>query len=181
MDVVDIALYTRHCVRYSLFSGQSGFDLQLRLPLLLLISLSVLFNYVVWQCFWRCWYCNNSGSKCFSCKSYDFYCSWGSTSSHVSWTISTSICFRILSKHWVELYSGISIKQTLYKADISLRRTFYLGTDGFTVKLLWKNLYKANNYKVDSRKTDTFFVPQMNFLPKNNLSKVDTGTKTIFT
>ena len=29
--------------------------------------------------------------------------------------------------------------------------------------------------------TDTFFEPQMNFLPKNNLYKVDTGTKTIFT
>ena len=78
-------------------------------------------------------------------------------------------------------YSGISIKRTLYKAYISLKRTVYLGTDGFTVKLLWKNLYKADNYKADSRKTDTFFVPQMNFLPKNNLYKADTGTKTIFT
>ena len=44
-----------------------------------------------------------------------------------------------------------------------------------------KNLYKADNYKADSRKTDTFFVPQMNFLPKNNLYKADTGTKAIFT
>ena len=32
--------------------------------------------------------------------------------------------------------SGISIKRTLYKADISLRRIVYLGTNGFTVKLL---------------------------------------------
>ena len=41
------------------------------------------------------------------------------------------------------MYSGISIKRTLYKADISLKRTVYLGMDGFTVKLLRKNLYKA--------------------------------------
>ena len=33
---------------------------------------------------------------------------------------------------------------------------------------------KADNYKTDSRKTDTFFVPQMKFLPKNNLYKADT-------
>ena len=44
-----------------------------------------------------------------------------------------------------------------------------------------KNLYKVDNYKADSRKTDIFFVPQMNFLPKNDLYKADTGTKTIFT
>ena len=44
-----------------------------------------------------------------------------------------------------------------------------------------KNLYKADNYKADSRKTDTFFVPQMNFLPRDNLYKADTGTKAIFT
>ena len=79
------------------------------------------------------------------------------------------------------MYSGISIKRTLYKADISLIGTVYLGTDGFTVKLLRKNVHTADNYKADSRKTDTFFVPQMNFLPKNNLYKADTGTKTVFT
>ena len=44
--------------------------------------------------------------------------------------------------------------------------SLYLGTDGFTVKLLLENLYKTDNYKADSRKTNTFFVPQMNFLPK---------------
>ena len=79
------------------------------------------------------------------------------------------------------MYSGISIKQILYKADISLRQTVYLGTDGFTVKLLRKNLYKADNYKAESRKADFFFVPQMNIFLKNNLYKGDTGTKTIFT
>ena len=42
-----------------------------------------------------------------------------------------------------------------------------------------RNLYKADNYKAESRKTDNFFVPQINFLPKNNLYKADTGTKTI--
>ena len=73
------------------------------------------------------------------------------------------------------------IQWNLYKADISLRRTVYLGKDGFTVKLLWKNLYKVDSYKADSRKMDTLFVPQMNFLPKNNIYKADTGTKTIFT
>ena len=41
-----------------------------------------------------------------------------------------------------------------------MRRTVYLGADGFTVKLLPKNLYKVDNHKADSRKTDTFFVPQ---------------------
>ena len=58
------------------------------------------------------------------------------------------------------IYSGISKKLTLYKADISLRQKVYLGTDGLTVKLLFKILYKA-----DSRKTDTFFMPQMTVLP----------------
>ena len=55
---------------------------------------------------------------------------------------------------WRSVYSGISVKQTLYKAGISLRWTVFLGTDGFTVKLLWKNLCKADNYKADSRETD---------------------------
>ena len=36
-------------------------------------------------------------------------------------------------------YSRISFEHTLYKVDFSLRRTVYLGTGGFTVKLLWKN------------------------------------------
>ena len=54
-------------------------------------------------------------------------------------------------------YSGFPIKWTPCKADIFLRRTVYLGMDGFTVKLLWKNIYKVDNYKADSRKTDTFF------------------------
>ena len=36
----------------------------------------------------------------------------------------------------IQCYSVISIKQTLYREDICLRRTVYLGTDGFTVKLL---------------------------------------------
>ena len=80
----------------------------------------------------------------------------------------------------IKKYSGISIKRTLYKADIILRRTVYLGTDGFRVKLLWKDLYKANNYKVDSRKTDTFYVAQMNFLPKNNLYKKGHRYENIF-
>ena len=78
-------------------------------------------------------------------------------------------------------YTGISIKGKLYKVDIRLRWTVYLRTDGFKVKLSWKSLYKADNYKADSRKMDTFFVPQMNFLPKNNLYKVDTSTKTVST
>ena len=39
----------------------------------------------------------------------------------------------------------------------------------------------GDNYKEDSRKTETFFMPQMNFLLKNSLYKADTGTKTIFT
>ena len=38
--------------------------------------------------------------------------------------------------------------------------------------------YNPDNYKADSGKT--IFVPHMNFLPKNNLYKADTGTKTIF-
>ena len=60
-------------------------------------------------------------------------------------------------------YSEISIKRALYKADISSRRTVYPGTDGFTVKLLWKNLYKADSYKADSRKTDIFSCPKWTF------------------
>ena len=55
------------------------------------------------------------------------------------------------------------LQWNLYKAYTSLRRTVYLGTDGFTVEFLWKNLCKVENYKADSRKMDTFFVPQMNF------------------
>ena len=35
MDVVDVALYTRHLVRHSLFNEQFRFDLQLHLRLLL--------------------------------------------------------------------------------------------------------------------------------------------------
>ena len=60
-------------------------------------------------------------------------------------------------------YNGISIKPTLYEADISLRRTVYLGPDGFAVKLLWKQLYKEDNYKADKRKTDTFSCPKWTF------------------
>ena len=36
------------------------------------------------------------------------------------------------------------------------------------------NVYEADNYKADSRKTDTFFAPQLNFLSKTNFYKVDT-------
>ena len=63
-------------------------------------------------------------------------------------------------KYWLFLYSGISIKRALYKVEISLRQTVYLRTGGFTVKLLWKNLCKADNYKADSRNTDTFSCPK---------------------
>ena len=83
-------------------------------------------------------------------------------------------------------YSGISIKRTPYKADISIRRTVTPCTDGYTVKLSLKNLYKADIYKADiykadSYKTDTFFVHQMKFSPKTTLCKADTGCrKTIF-
>ena len=78
---------------------------------------------------------------------------------------------------WHSVYSGISVRRTLYKAGISLRRTVFLGTDGFTVKLLWKNLCKADNYKANSRETDIFFVSQMKFLPIYNLYKADKFTK----
>ena len=47
-----------------------------------------------------------------------------------------------------------------------LRRTVYLGADRFTVKLLWKNLYKVDNYKADSRKTDSFLCLKWNFCLK---------------
>ena len=78
-------------------------------------------------------------------------------------------------------YSEISIKRTFYKAEISLRRTVYLGTDVFRVKLLWKNLYKSDYYKAFNCKMDTFFVLQMKFLSKINLYKAGTGTTTIST
>ena len=38
--------------------------------------------------------------------------------------------------------------------------------DGFTIKLLQKNLYKTDTYKADSQKMDTFLVYQMKILPK---------------
>ena len=83
--------------------------------------------------------------------------------------------FKNICKH-----SGISIKWTLYKVDISVDWQLIQERKVFTVKLLWKNLYTADNYKADSRKTNTFFVPQMNILPKNNLYKADTGKKNNF-
>ena len=93
---------------------------------------------------------------------------------------SSSSRFRVISGRLL-YYSVIPIKRTFYKADISLRRTVYLGRDWFTVKLLWKNLLIADNYKAQSCKTDTFFVPQINFLTTNNFFKAYIGTKTIFT
>ena len=72
---------------------------------------------------------------------------------------------------WRSVYSGISVKRTLYKAGISLRRTVFLGTDGFTVKLLWKNLCKKDNYKAGSRETD------IEIFAYNNLYKADKFTK----
>ena len=78
------------------------------------------------------------------------------------------------------------IQWNLYKAD-SLSSGHLFKTDSLSrnrwiySETLMKKSLKADNYKADNRKTDTFFVPQMNSLPKNNLYKADRGTKTIFT
>ena len=63
-------------------------------------------------------------------------------------------------------YNGISVKCIPFKAGTYLRRTMVPYTDGFTVKILQKNIYKADTYKADSHKTDTFFVYQMKIFPK---------------
>ena len=47
LDVVDVALYTRHWVRHSPFNGQFGFDLQLHLRLM---PLFVLFSTLELRC-----------------------------------------------------------------------------------------------------------------------------------
>ena len=55
-------------------------------------------------------------------------------------------------------YCLIFTKLTRYKAVISLRWNITTCSDGVTVKLLQKSLYKADIYKADSRKTDTLFI-----------------------
>ena len=54
---------------------------------------------------------------------------------------------------YILMYSGIPIKRTPYKANISVRWTVTPFTDVFTVKLLYTNFYKA-----DSQNTITFFI-----------------------
>ena len=50
--------------------------------------------------------------------------------------------------------------------DSSLGQTVVSYMDGFTVKLLQKNLNKTNTYKADSYKTGTFLGYQMKILTK---------------
>ena len=59
-------------------------------------------------------------------------------------------------------YSGISIKRTHYKADTSIRRTVWRGTDCFAFRSdhLRKNLYKADI----SIKRTHFFAPMVSAL-----------------
>ena len=54
-------------------------------------------------------------------------------------------------------YSGISIKWTPCKADTSIRRTVWRGTEYFA---LWSNYLGKNLYKVDSSIKRTLFLHQ---------------------
>ena len=60
--------------------------------------------------------------------------------------------FRNLYGIW--RYSGISIKRTHYKADTSIRRTVWRGTDCCALR---SNYLRKNLYKTDSSIKRTFF------------------------
>ena len=58
------------------------------------------------------------------------------------------------------------MKWALYKADISLRRTVYLGMDGSTVKLLWKISIKRTIIKRIVVRRTLFSCPKWTFCLK---------------